>query len=776
MTKKQTLPGTGEDDVQKGVLLLLQVPRSGEHSRESMTQLLESLHELLTLPIIKLLRKVKRERISLEITAMNGAIGFYVWVPEYLKSHIIQYVHTQYPLIAINQVEDYLLSNTQKYASTYASEVLLPDTAQSQSGSEGALLKAIVDTLATLQPHEAASMQLLIRPAKSSTKQYESQLRAVYHTNLPHSEAALRMQGLIAPYRPAGHVHARVVTADPAALLLCRGREFAPGGQLQQSSALAHVYHLPHAGIASPRIMWLKPHGAQPPEFLLLGGSGFDTEVCPIGSVQVRGEPTMFGLRRSDRSRHIAVLGETGVGKSSMLELLAIADIYSRHGMAVIDTEGTLSGAILRRVPRERASDVVFIDFTDTDYPPAFNPLDLQDPSLKMRAIHELVLALQPLFAELQPPAEMLLRQTLSVLIDAPETTLLDIPRFLNDKPYRSRLLVYTDDIAARSFWQSDFPVWSKKNDQGAVSIVEISNAIQKIAQEPWLTNILGQPSTSFSVSRILQQHGILLVRCRVVEGQAFGAQLLGSLVGVSVHMATLARAEMSAQYRQPFYVYIDEAQAVLHDDWPAKMHEARRFAVGYAVSAQPSKNQERLLEAAGSKLCFRVAKVQPATTKQLGPDVMGYDVMTLANRQFVASVSVDGAHVAAFTAISLTLPELGEDLSQAIIGYCRGRYNSSKTFVENYLKDRYGIYVVHASEPQKPARKPKLPKIAPKRQGATSSKKAREDGSVLSAKNPAVKEVAPKKRKASRRRKKASQLEHGILRDMELLEKTQQK
>lgn len=760
MTKKRPLT-TEQENIQPGVLLLLQVPRGGEHGQDAMVQLLESLHELLRLPLIKILRTYKRERVSLEITASGGNIGFYIWAPKYLKSHLVEYIHMHFPLIAITEADDQLPTHAQQFASTYVVEFLPGETA-----TDDAVLKKVVDALAGLRAEEAASLQLLIRPAKSDEKSFDTQLRAVYHSNLPQSEAMLRMQGIIAPYGPAGHTHVRTLTADEPALVFCVGREFAPDHQVKNASTVSQLYHLSHGAIAHPKILWLKPQRAQPPEFLLFGTDNDTTnELSPIGSVQVRGSSTMFGLRRADRNRHVVAYGDQGVGKTSLLELLAISDIYSRHGLAVIDTEGALVGGLLARVPYERAGEVVYIDFTDKEYPPAFNPLELHDPQLKLRAIHELVIALRHIFDEVQPATEALLRQVLSVLIDAPEATLLDMPRFLRDKTYRSQQLVHTSDVAARSFWQTDFASWSAKNEQGDRATKDIVQAVQRLVDDPQIANILGQPKTSFSLPRIMQQGGILLVHCGDKQNTSTG--LLASLLGVSLHMVTLSRANIQVQQRQPFYVYQDEVYSCNQDEWQAKLHEARRYAVGYVLAATATKAQAGILDVVGTKLCFRVTKANATLAKMLGPDVMHYDIMTLANRQFVASVDVDGKHMAAFAAISLTLPEHGEDLTKAITEYCRGRYNSSKTFVENYLRSRYSTYI---ATPE-PAPKPRIVKKI-----SSSPVAAAAARSLPSAKKHAPNALAdsssPKKRKTIRRRKKPSQLEHGILRDMELMEK----
>ena len=70
----------------------------------------------------------------------------------------------------------------------------------------------------------------------------------------------------------------------------------------------------------------------------------------------------MFGMPRIDRGRHLYIIGQTGTGKSGLLELLTISDIYSKYGFAVIDPHGDYALNILKRIPPERAADVVYFN------------------------------------------------------------------------------------------------------------------------------------------------------------------------------------------------------------------------------------------------------------------------------------------------------------------------------------------------------------------------------------------------------------------------------
>ena len=120
-------------------------------------------------------------------------------------------------------------------------------------------------------------------------------------------------------------------------------------------------------------------------------------------------------MPRSDRGRHLYILGQTGLGKSGLLELLTVSDIYSPYGFAVIDPHGDYALNILKRIPPARAKDVIYFNPADVDFPMAFNPMEVTDPKLRTHMASELIGVLKRMFeswglkirvySPLQPPS-----------------------------------------------------------------------------------------------------------------------------------------------------------------------------------------------------------------------------------------------------------------------------------------------------------------------------------------------------------------------------------
>src|SRR5688572_28020844 len=97
------------DSPDKGTVLLLQVPRTNEKKELAAELMFAALHGLLTShekgtfwnPV------VEHERLSFEIAVQYRSIGFYVWVPQHLKSFVEEQIYAQYPDVHISEVPDY---------------------------------------------------------------------------------------------------------------------------------------------------------------------------------------------------------------------------------------------------------------------------------------------------------------------------------------------------------------------------------------------------------------------------------------------------------------------------------------------------------------------------------------------------------------------------------------------------------------------------------------------------------------------------------------------
>jgi len=105
-----------------------------------------------------------------------------------------------------------------------------------------------------------------------------------------------------------------------------RARFFIDRGYILNIEELASVFHLPHTNVETPNIVWTSNKTAEPPAKLpvITGDPAHDEEISAFGLTNFRGINHQFGLYRYDRSRHVYIIGQTGAGKSGLLELFAL--------------------------------------------------------------------------------------------------------------------------------------------------------------------------------------------------------------------------------------------------------------------------------------------------------------------------------------------------------------------------------------------------------------------------------------------------------------------
>jgi len=535
---------------------------------------------------------------------------------------------------------------------------------------------------------------------KSQKLAFECQVRVVYRGGANDQAAKLRMQSIIASYKQFNTTYlngfeAKRMVDDPFLVAHYRSRAFNRSGYTLNIEEVATLYHLPHTTVETPYILWASSQTAEPPANLPIVIPGEHRgDVSPIAATNFRGHNTMFGLPRSDRGRHLYIIGQTGVGKSGLLELLTISDIYSPYGFAVIDPHGDYALNTLRRIPRERAEDVIYFNPADTDFPMAFNPMEVGDPKLKTHTCSELIGVLKRMFESWGPRLEYILRYSLLALLDYPDATMLDITRVLTEKKFRQEVLQHVQDPVVRNFWTVEFASWNDKF--AAEAVAPVLNKVGAFTANPLVRNIIGQPKSSFNIRQIMDERKILIVNLsRGLVGED-NASLLGALLVTKIQLAAMSRADISAGQREPFYLYVDEFQNFATDSFATILSEARKYGLNLTVANQyiaqmPIEVKDAVFGNVGSIIAFRTsADDARGMLKYVEPRFEEGDLIHMHNRHLIVSMTIEGEKVPAFSAITLNLPPQQGDESQFIVDHSRALYASSLEVVERYVGERY--------------------------------------------------------------------------------------
>ncbi len=744
------------------VMLLLQVPRTNDKKELAAEQMFASLHGLLMSPSQKIFQSAHRVRISFEIAVMSKRIGFYVCVPKYLKDFVEEQIYAQYPNVQISEVTDFSHEAGQTGTAMLAAELRLSNNQalpiKTFQSFEVDPLAAITATLAKFEEGEEAWIQLVMQPAsknwhrkseryisglrgggsgstagtflkalsgppehdkaqpklteydqarasgaeeKSHKLAFETSLRIIYRGNVTSHQASLRIQSIIASYKQFnttymnGFEQARV-TRDLGMLAQYRARKLSGRKSLLNIEEVATLCHLPHTNVETPYILWAPSQVAEPPANLPIATDDNREEVSPIAATNFRGQHLSFGLKRADRGRHMYILGQTGVGKSGLLELMTISDIHSPYGFAVIDPHGDYALNVLRRIPAQRADDVIYFNPADVDFPIAFNPMEVPDPKLRTHTASEIIGVLKRMFESWGPRLEYILRYSLLALLEYPDSTMLDITRILTEKGFRKDVMSHVTDPVVRNFWEVEFVTWNDKF--AAEAVAPVLNKVGAFTANPLVRNIIGQPKSSFNIRHIMDNRKILIVNLSRGQVGEDNAALLGALLVTKIQLASMSRADIHADDRIPFYLYVDEFQHFATDSFATILSEARKYALNLTVAnqyiAQMSIDvKDAVFGNVGSMIAFRMGADDARTMqKYFEPKFEEYDLVHMNNRNFVINMTIDGEKTQAFSGTTLDLPDQEFDQTPHIIEQSRQHYAISRASAEEYIHRHYEI------------------------------------------------------------------------------------
>lgn len=536
---------------------------------------------------------------------------------------------------------------------------------------------------------------------KKATKLgYQVKIRLAY-LGESQTNAKLQMQALVGTFKQFNSTNLNGFKLASTSfrkedLEKYRARLFTDKGFILNIEEVASVFHLPHTNVETPNIVWASTKTAEPPSKLpiLTGDEAIDENISAFGLTNFRGINHQFGILRGDRSRHVYIIGQTGAGKSGLLELFALSDIYHNQGYAIIDPHGDFAINNMKFIPAHRIKDVVYFNPADTAYPLGFNPLEVIDPNMKSNISSEVIGVLERMFSHSWGPRlEYILRYTILALLDRPEATMLDITRMLTDKKFRKETLSYCRDTVVLQFWNVEFNSWTEKFQ--AEAIAPILNKVGAFTANPVIRNIIGQPKSTFNIRQIMDEGKILVVNLSKGLLGEDNSSILGAFLVTKIQLAAMSRSDIpDIKDRRPFYLYVDEFQNFATDSFATILSEARKYGLNLTVANQYISQMTDTVRGAvfgnvGTMISFRVsADDAPILAKQFEPQFEATDLLQMHNRNFVINMVINGEKAPAFSARTLQLPPPQADNTKAIIENTRALYSRRREDVEKAIND----------------------------------------------------------------------------------------
>jgi len=421
-----------------------------------------------------------------------------------------------------------------------------------------------------------------------------------------------------------------------------------------------------------------------------------------LGYNEFRGVKKEIRLSTNDRRRHTYMIGQTGTGKSNLLENLAFQDMMDGRGFAFIDPHGDSAEKLLGMVPRERVDDVIYFSPGDMENPIGLNLFEFETQDQRDFLIQESIAMLYRLYDPghtgiIGPRYEHWFRNAaLTIMSDPNGATFIDVPQVFNDQAFTDEKMKYITDQTVLDFWNKEMAQTSDANKSEVLGWF-VSKFGAFLSNE-MMRNILGQTKSGFNMREIMDKKKILLVNLSKGRTGELNSSLLGMIFVMKFQAAAMGRADMPEDQRVDFALYVDEFQNFATDSFQTILSEARKYRLNLVLANQfmtqlTDSIREAILGNIGTVISGRIGITDAEILqKKFAPTFDAEDLTKLPNFQTITSVMINNVPSAAFS-MSL-LPQMGKSNNQlrdALKKLSATKYGRPRAQVEKEIFARLG-------------------------------------------------------------------------------------
>lgn len=473
------------------------------------------------------------------------------------------------------------------------------------------------------------------------------------------------------------------------------------------SEELASLFHLPNVRYnRGPTIAWQNFKIAPAPANLPSDG-------ILLGYNHYRGQSHEIRLRREDRFRHFYVIGQTGTGKSSILQVMIRQDLKNGEGLCVIDPHGSLIEDVLPFIPRERADDVIYFNPADLERPMGMNLLEaVTDEEKDMVALDAMNIMIKLFDEEIfGPRIQDYFRNGCLTLMDDPEGgALTDIVRLFTDDDFQRYKVAKVKNPIVKSFWMHQMAKTGVREKQEMIPY--FAAKFGAFVTNTMMRNIIGQAKSAFDFFDVMQQGKILLMNLAKGETGEINSKLLGLVIVSKIQMAALKRQRLPKHERRDFFLYIDEFQNYVTESIEVILSEARKYRLGLNIAhqylaqlegseAKKGVKKVSLKDAVfgnvGSIMNYKIgAQDAEYMGKEMTPVFSEQDLINLDKFKACMKLSIDGQPSRPFSVTPVNpYTETGDkSLSEALKQLSRLKYGRPREYVSREIIRRIGADV----------------------------------------------------------------------------------
>jgi len=423
-------------------------------------------------------------------------------------------------------------------------------------------------------------------------------------------------------------------------------------------------------------------------------------KIVYIGEVNWRHQKTKFGIKTDDRRRHMYLVGKTGMGKSNLLENMAIQDIQAGNGIAFIDPHGEAAEKLLDYIPSWRVNDVIYFNPGDVAYPTAFNVMEITNPEYRNLIASGLMAVFKKIWPDVwSARMEYILNNTILALLEYPNSTLLGINRMFSDPEFRAKVVEKVTDPIIKAFWVNEYAKYNQKYEQESTAAIQ--NKIGQFIANPLMRNIIGQVKSSIDMRKIMDEKKILIVNISKGMVGEDASRLFGAMVITKLQLAAMSRQNISEEERTDFFCYVDEFQNFATDSFVNILSEARKYRLSLILANQylgqleemsaggkSSRVKDAVFGNVGTIITFRVgAEDAEFLEPEFTPEITIEDFVNLGKYHVYLKLMIDGITSAPFSATTLPpMEKMTVSEKEKIIHASRERYSVRREVIEEKI------------------------------------------------------------------------------------------
>lgn len=472
------------------------------------------------------------------------------------------------------------------------------------------------------------------------------------------------------------------------------------------TAELASLFHLPHIKYNKVEtIKWQNFKVAPAPKNLPEDG-------LYLGTNTYRGEKRKVFMNQEDRFRHFYIIGQTGTGKSSIIQLMGRQDLHGGKGVCVIDPHGSLIDDLLPYIPRERADDVIYFNPADTERPMGLNLLEGKTPEERDLIALDAMNMMVKMYGEeiFGPRIQDYFRNGCLTLMEDEEEggAITDLVRLFTDDEWQRYKVAKVKNPIVKSFWENQMAKTGQREKQEMIPY--FAAKFGQFVTNTLMRNIVGQTRSSFDIAECMNSNKIILMNLSKGLIGDINSTLLGMIVVNKIQVAAMRRQRMDKEARKDFFLYIDEFQNFVTPSIESILSEARKYRLGLILAHQYIDQLEKESKLAGSVSLkgaifgnvgtMMMYKIGPqdaeVTAKEMAPVFSEQDLVNMDAFKGAMKLCVNGQPSRPFS-IEVPRPWMDktyakdDQAAEAFKQLSRLKYGRPKEFVDREILRRIG-------------------------------------------------------------------------------------